>query len=112
MPRKIVYDQLNQILVSDTTLPDSLILINSGDWQGQVVTFSCLVVLNLAILSELCHFLIFIYMISHNIKAICLILYRSYFVLPNTSDFTSTLKEGLGIWHQVVSSRSFKSCML
>lgn len=41
MPRKIVYDQLNQILVSDTTLPDSLILINSSDWQGQVVTKYC-----------------------------------------------------------------------
>ncbi|XP_053334826.1 phosphofurin acidic cluster sorting protein 1a isoform X4 [Clarias gariepinus] len=40
MPRKIVYDQLNQILVSDTTLPDSLILINSSDWQGQYVSDS------------------------------------------------------------------------
>lgn len=40
MPRKIVYDQLNQILVSDMTLPDSLVLINSSDWQGQVVTKS------------------------------------------------------------------------
>ncbi|XP_053505116.1 phosphofurin acidic cluster sorting protein 1a isoform X3 [Ictalurus furcatus] len=40
MPRKIVYDQLNQILVSDTTLPDSLILINSSDWQGQYVADS------------------------------------------------------------------------
>uniref|UniRef100_A0AAR2KCM6 Phosphofurin acidic cluster sorting protein 1 n=1 Tax=Pygocentrus nattereri TaxID=42514 RepID=A0AAR2KCM6_PYGNA len=38
MPRKIVYDQLNQILVSDTTLPDNLILINGSDWQGQYVT--------------------------------------------------------------------------
>uniref|UniRef100_A0AAR2KBR3 Phosphofurin acidic cluster sorting protein 1 n=1 Tax=Pygocentrus nattereri TaxID=42514 RepID=A0AAR2KBR3_PYGNA len=37
MPRKIVYDQLNQILVSDTTLPDNLILINGSDWQGQVL---------------------------------------------------------------------------
>lgn len=45
MPRKIVYDQLNQILVSDTTLPDSLILINSSDWQGQVVTKYCASVL-------------------------------------------------------------------
>ncbi|XP_027032589.2 phosphofurin acidic cluster sorting protein 1a isoform X4 [Tachysurus fulvidraco] len=40
MPRKIVYDQLNQILVSDTALPDSLILINSSDWQGQYVADS------------------------------------------------------------------------
>ncbi|KAI4897381.1 hypothetical protein NFI96_024497 [Prochilodus magdalenae] len=38
MPRKIVYDQLNQILVSDTSLPDSLILVNGSDWQGQYVT--------------------------------------------------------------------------
>ncbi|XP_026879366.2 phosphofurin acidic cluster sorting protein 1a isoform X3 [Electrophorus electricus] len=37
MPRKIVYDQLNQILVSDTTLPDSLVLVNGRDWQGQYV---------------------------------------------------------------------------
>uniref|UniRef100_A0AAR2IUD0 Phosphofurin acidic cluster sorting protein 1 n=2 Tax=Pygocentrus nattereri TaxID=42514 RepID=A0AAR2IUD0_PYGNA len=35
--KKIVYDQLNQILVSDTTLPDNLILINGSDWQGQVL---------------------------------------------------------------------------
>lgn len=41
MPRKIVYDQLNQILVSDTTLPDSLILVNSSEWQGQVGTEYC-----------------------------------------------------------------------
>uniref|UniRef100_A0A8B9HIT6 Phosphofurin acidic cluster sorting protein 1 n=1 Tax=Astyanax mexicanus TaxID=7994 RepID=A0A8B9HIT6_ASTMX len=38
MPRKIVYDQLNQILVSDTSLPDNLILVNGSDWQGQYVT--------------------------------------------------------------------------
>lgn len=50
MPRKIVYDQLNQILVSDTTLPDSLILINSSDWQGQVVTKYCALVLLQSIL--------------------------------------------------------------
>ncbi|XP_030638011.1 phosphofurin acidic cluster sorting protein 1a [Chanos chanos] len=37
MPRKIVYDQLNQILVSDTSLPESLILVNGTDWQGQYV---------------------------------------------------------------------------
>ncbi|TRY54156.1 hypothetical protein DNTS_034837 [Danionella cerebrum] len=37
MPRKIVYDQLNQILLSDSSLPDSLILVNGGDWQGQYV---------------------------------------------------------------------------
>lgn len=38
MPRKIVYDQLNQILLSDSALPESLILVNSTDWQGQYVT--------------------------------------------------------------------------
>ncbi|XP_051537573.1 phosphofurin acidic cluster sorting protein 1-like isoform X3 [Myxocyprinus asiaticus] len=38
MPRKIVYDQLNQILLSDNTLPDSLILVNGSEWQGQYVT--------------------------------------------------------------------------
>ncbi|KAL2086582.1 hypothetical protein ACEWY4_017641 [Coilia grayii] len=35
VPRKSVYDQLNQILNSDETLPDSIILINTTDWQGQ-----------------------------------------------------------------------------
>uniref|UniRef100_A0A673GFD9 Phosphofurin acidic cluster sorting protein 1-like n=1 Tax=Sinocyclocheilus rhinocerous TaxID=307959 RepID=A0A673GFD9_9TELE len=35
--RKIVYDQLNQILLSDSTLPDSLILVNGSDWQGHYV---------------------------------------------------------------------------
>ncbi|XP_051956246.1 phosphofurin acidic cluster sorting protein 1-like [Xyrauchen texanus] len=38
MPRKIVYDQLNHILLSDSTLPDSLILVNGSEWQGQYVT--------------------------------------------------------------------------
>ncbi|XP_016377012.1 phosphofurin acidic cluster sorting protein 1-like isoform X1 [Sinocyclocheilus rhinocerous] len=37
MTRKIVYDQLNQILLSDSTLPDSLILVNGSDWQGHYV---------------------------------------------------------------------------
>uniref|UniRef100_A0A3Q3C6Q6 Phosphofurin acidic cluster sorting protein 1 n=1 Tax=Haplochromis burtoni TaxID=8153 RepID=A0A3Q3C6Q6_HAPBU len=35
--RKAVYDQLNQILLSDSALPESLILVNSTDWQGQYV---------------------------------------------------------------------------
>lgn len=35
VPRKSVYDQLNQILSSDEQLPESLILINTTDWQGQ-----------------------------------------------------------------------------
>lgn len=30
-----MYDQLNQIL-SDSALPESLILVNATDWQGQV----------------------------------------------------------------------------
>ncbi|KAJ7996331.1 hypothetical protein DPEC_G00235980 [Dallia pectoralis] len=37
VPRKAVYDQLNQIFSSDTTLPDSLVLVNTSDWQGQVI---------------------------------------------------------------------------
>ncbi|XP_034019866.1 phosphofurin acidic cluster sorting protein 1-like isoform X5 [Thalassophryne amazonica] len=36
--RKAVYDQLNQILLSDSALPESLILVNGTDWQGQYVT--------------------------------------------------------------------------
>lgn len=36
-----MYDQLNQILLSDTALPESLILVNGSDWQGQVPTASC-----------------------------------------------------------------------
>uniref|UniRef100_A0A8D3DQS3 Phosphofurin acidic cluster sorting protein 1 n=1 Tax=Scophthalmus maximus TaxID=52904 RepID=A0A8D3DQS3_SCOMX len=35
--RKAVYDQLNQILLSDSGLPESLILVNGTDWQGQYV---------------------------------------------------------------------------
>lgn len=31
-----MYDQLNHILVSDNHLPDSIVLINTSDWQGQV----------------------------------------------------------------------------
>nr|XP_014348469.1 PREDICTED: phosphofurin acidic cluster sorting protein 1 [Latimeria chalumnae] len=37
VPRKIMYDQLNQILVSDAALPESVILVNATDWQGQYV---------------------------------------------------------------------------
>ncbi|MGH0186847.1 UNVERIFIED_CONTAM: hypothetical protein FKN15_022869, partial [Acipenser sinensis] len=36
VPRKSVYDQLNQILISDEQLPESIILINTTDWQGQM----------------------------------------------------------------------------
>ncbi|KAM3591179.1 uncharacterized protein V6R79_024194 [Siganus canaliculatus] len=35
--RKVVYDQLNQILLSDSALPESIILVNGTDWQGQYV---------------------------------------------------------------------------
>uniref|UniRef100_A0A3Q3WQS4 Phosphofurin acidic cluster sorting protein 2-like n=1 Tax=Mola mola TaxID=94237 RepID=A0A3Q3WQS4_MOLML len=37
VPRKSVYDQLNQILISDERLPESIILINTIEWQGQYV---------------------------------------------------------------------------
>ncbi|CAL8240305.1 unnamed protein product [Merluccius merluccius] len=36
--RKAVYDQLNQILSSDSALPETLILVNGTDWQGQYVS--------------------------------------------------------------------------
>lgn len=39
VPRKSVYDQLNQILISDERLPESIILINTMEWQGQVCVF-------------------------------------------------------------------------
>ncbi|XP_077416235.1 phosphofurin acidic cluster sorting protein 2 isoform X1 [Vanacampus margaritifer] len=38
IPRKTVYDQLNHILASDNQLPDSIILINTSDWQGQYLS--------------------------------------------------------------------------
>ncbi|CAB1333131.1 unnamed protein product [Coregonus sp. 'balchen'] len=41
VPRKAVYDQLNQIFSSDTTLPDSLVLVNTSDWQGQKQPVVC-----------------------------------------------------------------------
>lgn len=31
-----MYDQLNHILISDDRLPESIILVNTSDWQGQV----------------------------------------------------------------------------
>lgn len=39
VPRKSVYDQLNQILISDERLPENIILINTTEWQGQVCVF-------------------------------------------------------------------------
>ncbi|KAJ3610545.1 hypothetical protein NHX12_022637 [Muraenolepis orangiensis] len=41
VPRKSVYDQLNQILLSDERLPESIILINTMEWQGQVCVCVC-----------------------------------------------------------------------
>ncbi|XP_023691799.2 phosphofurin acidic cluster sorting protein 2 isoform X1 [Paramormyrops kingsleyae] len=38
IPRKTVYDQLNHILVLDDHLPDSIILVNTSDWQGQYLS--------------------------------------------------------------------------
>ncbi|XP_041121505.1 phosphofurin acidic cluster sorting protein 2-like isoform X2 [Polyodon spathula] len=38
IPRKTVYDQLNHILISDDQLPDSILLINTSDWQGQYLS--------------------------------------------------------------------------
>uniref|UniRef100_A0A8C7TQV7 Phosphofurin acidic cluster sorting protein 1a n=1 Tax=Oncorhynchus mykiss TaxID=8022 RepID=A0A8C7TQV7_ONCMY len=38
VPRKAVYDQLNLVFSSDTALPDSLVLVNTSDWQGQYVS--------------------------------------------------------------------------
>ncbi|XP_058511288.1 phosphofurin acidic cluster sorting protein 2 isoform X2 [Ochotona princeps] len=38
IPRKTVYDQLNHILVSDDQLPESIILVNTSDWQGQFLS--------------------------------------------------------------------------
>ncbi|XP_077598239.1 phosphofurin acidic cluster sorting protein 1 [Stigmatopora nigra] len=35
--RKAAHEQLNRILSSDSTLPESLILVGGGDWQGQYV---------------------------------------------------------------------------
>ncbi|XP_077444931.1 phosphofurin acidic cluster sorting protein 1 isoform X2 [Stigmatopora argus] len=35
--RKAVHEQLNRILSSDSALPESLILVGGGDWQGQYV---------------------------------------------------------------------------
>ncbi|KAM6939565.1 phosphofurin acidic cluster sorting protein 1-like [Xenentodon cancila] len=36
--RKAVLDQLNNILFSEDQLPDSIILINTSDWQGQYLS--------------------------------------------------------------------------
>lgn len=47
VPRKSVYDQLNQILISDERLPESIILINTVEWQGQVWVFLCMAPLHL-----------------------------------------------------------------
>uniref|UniRef100_A0A8C8VQV8 Phosphofurin acidic cluster sorting protein 2 n=1 Tax=Pelusios castaneus TaxID=367368 RepID=A0A8C8VQV8_9SAUR len=36
--RKSIYDQLNQILISDEQLPDSIVLVNVAEWQGQYLS--------------------------------------------------------------------------
>uniref|UniRef100_A0A8C3XJV2 Phosphofurin acidic cluster sorting protein 2 n=1 Tax=Chelydra serpentina TaxID=8475 RepID=A0A8C3XJV2_CHESE len=38
VPRKSVYDQLNQILISDEQLPESIVLVNVAEWQGQYLS--------------------------------------------------------------------------
>ncbi|KAM9294083.1 phosphofurin acidic cluster sorting protein 2 isoform 1-T1 [Gastrophryne carolinensis] len=38
IPRKTVYDQLNHILISDDHLPENIILVNTSDWQGQLLS--------------------------------------------------------------------------
>ncbi|KAK2170730.1 hypothetical protein LSH36_1g24001 [Paralvinella palmiformis] len=37
-PRKVLLDQLGSILSSDDDLPDSLLLINTNEWQGQLLS--------------------------------------------------------------------------
>ncbi|XP_067389012.1 phosphofurin acidic cluster sorting protein 2-like isoform X1 [Emydura macquarii macquarii] len=36
--RKSIYDQLNQILISDEQLPESIVLVNIAEWQGQYLS--------------------------------------------------------------------------
>lgn len=41
-PRKALLDQLGLVLGgSDDKLPDSLLLVNTAEWQGQVCQISC-----------------------------------------------------------------------
>ncbi len=35
-PRKVLLDQLSLVLSSDDSLPESFILVNANEWQGQV----------------------------------------------------------------------------
>ena len=35
-PRKVLLDQLSVVLASDDSLPESFILVNANEWQGQV----------------------------------------------------------------------------
>ncbi|KAK2189011.1 hypothetical protein NP493_110g01034 [Ridgeia piscesae] len=37
-PRKMLLEQLNSVLSSDEALPDSLILVNASEWQGQYLS--------------------------------------------------------------------------
>ncbi len=36
-PRKVLLDQLSLVLSSDDSLPESFILVNANEWQGQVI---------------------------------------------------------------------------
>ncbi|XP_054564798.1 phosphofurin acidic cluster sorting protein 2-like [Eptesicus fuscus] len=38
IPRKPVCDQLNNILISHDKLPENIILVNTSDWQGQLLS--------------------------------------------------------------------------
>uniref|UniRef100_A0A8C5PGD4 Phosphofurin acidic cluster sorting protein 2 n=1 Tax=Leptobrachium leishanense TaxID=445787 RepID=A0A8C5PGD4_9ANUR len=38
VPRKSVFDELNEILGSEQQLPESIILLNTSDWQGQYLS--------------------------------------------------------------------------
>ncbi|XP_054565616.1 phosphofurin acidic cluster sorting protein 2-like [Eptesicus fuscus] len=38
IPRKPVCDQLNNILISHDRLPENIILVNTSDWQGQLLS--------------------------------------------------------------------------
>ncbi|XP_072407256.1 phosphofurin acidic cluster sorting protein 1-like [Chiloscyllium punctatum] len=38
VPRKVVYDQLNQILGADITLPEAVTMVSTVDWQGQYIS--------------------------------------------------------------------------
>lgn len=61
VPRKSVYDQLNQILNSDEQLPESIILINTTDWQGQVC---------------ICHLFVEVFPVCEHLPAFVIVCHR------------------------------------